>query len=142
MSDGQFERKFFRWRVRAFRGRQGTNHDPLEVAHQGRRQHLFGFAQPRGLRYGLSASNGGSIGGEGRRGAHERRERPDFVDGTFLEGSFLRLRQAGTNQPDGQALVSLKHRQEGRSGRNGHFFHRLGRKTLLGPTASLGTKHF
>ena len=139
---GQFNRQFFRWRIRSFGGRQGSYHHSLEMAHRWRGEHLSGTSESGRLRDCLSTENGGSLGGEGGGGQHERCESPSSLDGTFFKGAFIWLRQAGANQLERQVAGPCGHSQKSRVGRQLFSLCRLGGGSLLGSRSSFRTNDF
>ena len=139
---GQFRRQFFRWGIRSFGGRQRSYHHPFKMAHRWWGEHLSGTPEPRWVCDRVSAENGGSLGGEGGGGQYERCKSSGTLDGAFLEGAFIWLRQARANQLERQVAGSCGYSQESRIGRQFFSLCRLGGGPLLGSRTSFRTNDF
>ena len=112
------------------------------MADQGGRQHLLGHPESRRLRDGFSAEKRGSSVRNSLGGVHERRARPESFNGAGFEGSLVRLRQAGENQPERQAIGLRGNREEDRAGRKLYDFFDLEREALREARSLRGSNDF
>lgn len=105
-------------------------------------EHLSGTPESRGVRNRLSAEDGGATGGEGSGGQHERCKSSSSLDGTFLKGAFIRLRQAGANQLEREVVESCRYSQKSGVGRQLFSLCRLGGGSLRSSRSSFRTDDF